>query len=242
MQRSRQLATLGARLRVAAAAAAGGSAAARAWQPAQQQLLSLNTLASSSAAAARAAPEHAAALAATARRQAAAAGRRSFAADAVARPGPAPRGTSKAGKNSWDSDAHEGMHCIGWAVRASAVRELAGVASASSRLLLASLQFPALPQQPTHSARTLHCAAGSGRSLWSGMFLLVPGGLAAFLGKWQWDRREWKRELLERREGMMQVGGVGCGAGLLVLERLQGSCCEIWLGDAVATHGSRAYR
>jgi surfeit locus 1 family protein len=36
------------------------------------------------------------------------------------------------------------------------------------------------------------------------MFLLVPGGLAAFLGKWQWDRREWKRELLERRQGMMQ--------------------------------------
>lgn len=46
--------------------------------------------------------------------------------------------------------------------------------------------------------------AGSGRSLWSGMFLLVPGGLAAFLGKWQWERREWKRELLERREAMMQ--------------------------------------
>lgn len=40
------------------------------------------------------------------------------------------------------------------------------------------------------------------------MFLLVPGGLAAFLGKWQWERREWKRELLERREAMMQVGPV----------------------------------
>ncbi|KAL4420297.1 hypothetical protein ABPG77_001387 [Micractinium sp. CCAP 211/92] len=46
--------------------------------------------------------------------------------------------------------------------------------------------------------------AGSGRSLWSGLFLLAPGALAAFLGKWQWERREWKRELLERREGMMK--------------------------------------
>lgn len=41
------------------------------------------------------------------------------------------------------------------------------------------------------------------------MFLLAPGALAAFLGKWQWERREWKRELLERREAMMQVGGWG---------------------------------
>ncbi|KAL4428536.1 hypothetical protein ABPG75_002625 [Micractinium tetrahymenae] len=46
--------------------------------------------------------------------------------------------------------------------------------------------------------------AGSGRSLWSGLFLLAPGALAAFLGKWQWERREWKRELLERREEMMK--------------------------------------
>lgn len=98
MQRSRQLLALGARLRQAAAAAAsGGNGAARAWQPAHQQLLSLNTLSSSPAA--RAAPEHAEALAAAARRQAAAVGRRSFAADAVARSRPAPRGASTAGKH-----------------------------------------------------------------------------------------------------------------------------------------------
>lgn len=60
---------------------------------------------------------------------------------------------------------------------------------------------------------------GSGRSLWSGLFLLAPGALAAFLGKWQWDRREWKRELLERRESMMQARRVAGrqGAGREVL-------------------------
>ena len=104
MQRSKQLLALGARLRQAAAAGGSGSgAASRAWQPAnQQQLLSLKTLASSCGAPATAAThagsKPAAAVAAAGRQQAAAAGRRSFAADAVARPGPAPRGTSKAGK------------------------------------------------------------------------------------------------------------------------------------------------
>lgn len=49
--------------------------------------------------------------------------------------------------------------------------------------------------------------AGSGRSLWSGLFLLAPGALAAFLGHWQWERRQWKAQLLERRRSMMQVGG-----------------------------------
>lgn len=48
------------------------------------------------------------------------------------------------------------------------------------------------------------------------MFLLVPGCLAAFLGKWQWERRQWKVELLERRERMMRVGW---GLGHL------GGCC-----------------
>ncbi|KAL4858969.1 Surfeit locus protein 1 [Chlorella vulgaris] len=46
--------------------------------------------------------------------------------------------------------------------------------------------------------------AGSGRSLWSGLFLLAPGALAAFLGHWQWERRQWKAQLLERRRSMMQ--------------------------------------
>lgn len=115
MQRSRQLAKLGARLRQAAAA--GGGAATRAWQPAHQQLLSLNTLASNTTAAARTAPEHAAALAAGTRRQAAAAARRSFAADAMARPGPAPRGTSKAGKQL-SIVARQTQHCVGLVIHA----------------------------------------------------------------------------------------------------------------------------
>ncbi|EFN55425.1 hypothetical protein CHLNCDRAFT_134584 [Chlorella variabilis] len=161
MLRSRQLLALGARLQMAgsggaaAAAAAVASSAAAPWRPAQHQLLSLQTWASSSLSppAAGSSLQHAASsvagraasseAAAAARRHAAAAAasRRGLATGAVARPGPAPRGTSK---------------------------------------------------------------AGSGRSLWSGLFLLAPGALAAFLGKWQWDRRQWKAALLERRRAMMQ--------------------------------------
>ena len=76
--------------------------------------------------------------------------------------------------------------------------------------------------------------AGSGRSLWSGMFLLVPGGLAAFLGKWQWDRREWKRELLERRDAMMQVGWALLGGGCDALFgcKLAGWLGWLWAGAA----------
>ena len=119
MQRSRQLAALGARLRQAAAA--GGGATTRAWQPAHQQLLSLNTLASNTTAVAHTAPEHAAALAAATRRQVAAVGRRSFAAEAVARPGPAPRGTSKAGKQL-SIDAWQTLHWAGLVTNARNAR------------------------------------------------------------------------------------------------------------------------
>ncbi|GAB4814338.1 hypothetical protein N2152v2_001384 [Parachlorella kessleri] len=41
------------------------------------------------------------------------------------------------------------------------------------------------------------------RSLWSGLLLLAPGVLAAFLGKWQLDRRNWKLDLLGRRQLMV---------------------------------------
>lgn len=117
MLRSRQLLALGARLQMAgsggaaAAAAAVASSAAAPWRPAQHQLLSLQTWASSSLSppAAGSSLQHAASsvagraasseAAAAARRHAAAAAasRRGLATGAVARPGPAPRGTSKAG-------------------------------------------------------------------------------------------------------------------------------------------------
>lgn len=46
---------------------------------------------------------------------------------------------------------------------------------------------------------------GSERSGWARYFLLVPPMIAACLGKWQLDRRQWKTDLLERRQRIMKV-------------------------------------
>ncbi|PSC69935.1 Surfeit locus 1 [Micractinium conductrix] len=73
-------------------------------------------------------------------------------------------------------------------------------ADAACRRSFAAEAVPARPGPvPRGTSR-----AGSGRSVWSGLFLLAPGCLAAFLGKWQWDRRQWKQELLDRRQAMME--------------------------------------
>ena len=105
----RQLLALAARLQQAVGSGAGGLAAAEAagsaWLPAQQQLLSLkawaNGISTVRLVAGSTSGASCSTAAAAARRQAGAVGRRGFAADAssaaVARPGPAPRGTSKAG-------------------------------------------------------------------------------------------------------------------------------------------------
>ena len=96
---------------------------------------------------------------------------------------------------------------LGWATRNSeAVAGLGGAtrrraADAACRRSFAAEAVPARPGPvPRGTSR-----AGSGRSVWSGLFLLAPGCLAAFLGKWQWDRRQWKQELLDRRQAMMEV-------------------------------------
>ena len=46
---------------------------------------------------------------------------------------------------------------------------------------------------------------GSGRTGWSRYLLVVPPLIAASLGKWQLDRRQWKIDLLERRNRIMKV-------------------------------------
>ena len=47
-------------------------------------------------------------------------------------------------------------------------------------------------------------AARGGRLHWS--FLLIPAGVAAFLGTWQVGRREWKVDQIRQREAALQVG------------------------------------
>ena len=109
----RQLLALGARLQQAVGSGGGGlvaaEAAGSAWLPAQQQLLSLKAwtsgISTGSFVAGSTSGAGCSAAAAAARRQAGVVGRRGFAADAsaaaVARPGPAPRGTSRAGAPHW---------------------------------------------------------------------------------------------------------------------------------------------
>lgn len=50
-------------------------------------------------------------------------------------------------------------------------------------------------------------AKGSGhsRSRWQSAALLLPPALAALLGKWQLDRRQWKIDMLNRRQGMLAL-------------------------------------
>ena len=47
-------------------------------------------------------------------------------------------------------------------------------------------------------------AARGGRLHWS--FLLIPAGVAAFLGTWQVGRRTWKVDQITQREAALQVG------------------------------------
>lgn len=72
--------------------------------------------------------------------------------------------------------------------------------------------------------------------MWSGLFLLAPGALAAFLGKWQWERREWKRELLERRQAMMQ----GAPLDLFGLEEEPAEYSRVWV-EGVLDHGASQF-
>lgn len=53
--------------------------------------------------------------------------------------------------------------------------------------------------------RRQQTASGGGSTKWSWL-LLLPPALAAYLGKWQLDRREKKVVMLEKREAMLQVG------------------------------------
>ena len=48
-------------------------------------------------------------------------------------------------------------------------------------------------------------SSGSERGGWGRYLLLVPPVIAACLGKWQLDRRQWKIDLLERRQRIMKV-------------------------------------
>ena len=180
----RQLVALGTRLREAAAV---GAAVVR--HPAcQQQLLSLQTWASAASRPATGQTSAAAQAFPGLRRQAAASWR-SFAAEAVARPRPAPRGTSKSGE-----------------------LKLGCSQGCPASIAPCQMNSSCLCCPDPHISPSACLHAGSGRSLWSGLFLLAPGSLAAFLGKWQWERRQWKKELLERRQRMMLVRRACVGA------------------------------
>jgi surfeit locus 1 family protein len=55
---------------------------------------------------------------------------------------------------------------------------------------------------PTNGAvETQNRQQGSKRT-WSGLLLLAPAGIAAYLGKWQLDRRHWKEDLIRERKSM----------------------------------------
>jgi surfeit locus 1 family protein len=47
--------------------------------------------------------------------------------------------------------------------------------------------------------------SGHRRSLWRSAALLLPPALAALLGKWQLDRRQWKIDMLNRRQTMLAM-------------------------------------
>ena len=63
----------------------------------------------------------------------------------------------------------------------------------------------AVPASPALRGQSTSHSGGSSRGGWAGGFLLVPSMVAALLGKWQLDRRQWKLDLLQRREAKLKA-------------------------------------
>lgn len=66
----------------------------------------------------------------------------------------------------------------------------------SSSLSATSASPPATSISTSHS---------SSYSVWYRSLLFLPPILAAFLGKWQLDRRQWKMDLIEKRRSTLQA-------------------------------------
>jgi len=82
---------------------------------------------------------------------------------------------------------------------------------------LATRQVPSASSSapPATPLRSSTKASSGGRASWTRGLLLLPPALAALLGKWQLDRRQWKQDLLERRKRMLQVERAFMGYNIL---------------------------
>ena len=81
--------------------------------------------------------------------------------------------------------------------------EVSGHAFATPCPRLATRDVPTVTRMPCMQSGPA-AAAKQGRLHWS--FLLIPAGVAAFLGSWQVSRRGWKVEQIRQREAALQVG------------------------------------